>query len=185
MPDEVLFAGRWFAVTAVDGAGLFDPTTHGLEPGPIGTACYRGYLCRYAADGSLTLRELALGLQDEPPRLVGAAPSHDDDPGWHYRELNIPVAFTGRLLIGDGDIPDRPYLNMGFWPAWMYSDVHELTFQAGTLLTATDRSAELAAVRRDVADTAARPAPGEETRDWISRTFSLTYAYSWPEQRSA
>ncbi|BCB74243.1 hypothetical protein GCM10022251_09620 [Phytohabitans flavus] len=180
-PDEVLFEASWWAVTAVDGAGLFDPTAHGLDPRPKGTACYRGYVCRYAlVDGRLALRELELGSQDEPPRLAGVEPGRDDDwLGWRYQELDVPVAFTGRLLVGDGDT-DGPYLNMGFLPAWMYAEVRDLTFQAGTLVDAADRSAELAAVRADFAETAARPPAGEASRDWISRTFSLTYDYSWP-----
>jgi hypothetical protein len=62
----------------------------------------------------------------------------------------------------------------------MFSEVYELTFQTGALLIAADRSAELAAVRMDVADTSARPASRESTEEWISRTFSLTYDYSWP-----
>jgi hypothetical protein len=90
------------------------------------------------------------------------------------------VAFTGRLLLGRGDVDDSPYLNMGFWPAWMYREVHELTLQAGALLTATDCSAALATVRTDIATMAARPAPDEPTQEWITRTFSLAYDYSWP-----
>jgi hypothetical protein len=69
---------------------------------------------------------------------------------------------------------------MGFWPAWMYADVHELRFAHGVLVEVEDRTAELASVRDRLGDTAARPAPGESTGDWIYRTFSLTFSYSWP-----
>src|SRR5262249_28985845 len=146
--DQVLFEGNSFAVTAVDGTGLFDPTAHGLEPRPASTACYRGDVCRYAVvERRLVLQELELAPQAEPPRLGGVEPRDDGHWGSRYQGLGISVAFTGRLLIGNGDVDDLPYLNMGFWPAWMYSEVHELTFQAGALLVAADRSAELAAVR--------------------------------------
>jgi hypothetical protein len=90
------------------------------------------------------------------------------------------VAFTGRLLVGTGHPDVRPRLHMGFWPAWMFDQVRELTFRDGRLLTATDCSAELAEVRAAIADFAAEPSKGEEVGDWVDRAFSLTYAYSWP-----
>jgi hypothetical protein len=180
-PDEVLFEGRWFAVTAVDGTGLFDPIAHGLEPRATSTACDRGYICRYTlVERRLVLRDLELGSENEPPRLGGVQPRQDEYLGWHYQGLYVAVAFTGRLLIGSGDVIDRPYLNIGFWPAWMYRQVHELTLRAGGLLTASECSAELAAVRADIAAVAARPAPRQLTREWASRTYSLAYDYSWP-----
>lgn len=46
------------------------------------------------------------------------------------------MAFTGRLLIGADVIPNPPYLNMGFSPAWLYEQVYDLTLRAGELLTA-------------------------------------------------
>ncbi|MCK2239027.1 MULTISPECIES: hypothetical protein [unclassified Crossiella] len=180
-PDEVFIEGGSFAVTAVDGTGLFDPAAHGMAPRAISTSCYHGHVGRYAVvEQRLTLRELQLGSAAEPPPLAGVRPRQDEDESWHYRGLELPIDFTGRLLIGRGNLADRPYLTMGFRPAWLYPDVRELTFQAGALLSATDCSAALAEVRAAVAATATRPAPGEETRDWIDRTFSLTYAYSWP-----
>ncbi|RSM75957.1 hypothetical protein DMH04_37260 [Kibdelosporangium aridum] len=181
MPDEVLFGDTWFAVTAVDGTGLFDPGRHGLEPRWIHTACWRGHICRYAVlDGQLRLRDLVVGSEGEPRKLGGVQPLDGDYPEWHYRELDIAVDYTGRLLIGAGDVDDRPYLNMGFRPAWMYSEVHDLAFRAGMLISAVDCSAELVVVRAEVFDTAARRAPGEPIEDWIARTFSLSYDYSWP-----
>lgn len=152
-----------------------------LEPRPTSTACYRGHVCRYTVERRFVLRDLELGSESKPPRLGDVQPREDDEyASWHYQELDIPVAFTGRLLIGSGDLADRPYLNMGFQPAWMYRKVHELTLRAGALLGAADCSVALAAVR---AVTASRPAAGEPTQDWISRTFSLAYEYSWPGRR--
>lgn len=184
IPDEVRFEGTWFEVTAVDGTDLFDPAAHDLDPQALHTACWRGYICRYAiVDQRLLLQELRLGSEGEPPPLSGAQPRwnarHHE---WHYEGVDMPVPFTGRLLIGHGTIPDPPYLNMGFSPAWMYTEVRELTLQAGTLLSATDHSAALAAQRHDLAATAAGPAAGEPPLDWIPRTFSLTYDYSWPNR---
>ena len=182
VPDEVFFEETGYAVTAVDGAGLFDPTAHGLGPVSPHTGCWRGYVCRYAVvERGLVLRVLELGSKEEPAPLGGVQPRKGPYyRPWHYEDLDIPVAFTGRLLVGAGPADDLPRLNMGFRPAWTYRHVHELTFRAGALLTATDCSEALASVRADIAATGARPAADESTRDWISRTFSLAYDYSWP-----
>ncbi|WP_280466372.1 hypothetical protein [Nocardia brasiliensis] len=89
-------------------------------------------------------------------------------------------SITGRLLVGADVIPNRPYLNMGFTPAWLYEQVYDLTLRAGELPTVQDCSAAVAATRAEIITTGAEPAPGESTEDWITRTFSRTYDYSWP-----
>jgi hypothetical protein len=63
----------------------------------------------------------------------------------------------------------------------MYADVYELRFARGVLVEVADRTAELTAVREELGDSAAPPADGESTVDWIHRTFSLAFAYSWPQ----
>src|SRR5262249_46056836 len=94
--------------------------------------------------------------------------------------LSIPVAFSGRLLVGADVVADAPFLHMGFFPAWMYLDVYELVFDRGGLVSSVERSAELAAVRDRLGDSGARPRVNEPVKEWISRTFSLTFDYSWP-----
>lgn len=178
----VRFGRSWFAVTAVDGTGLFDPAAHGIPAHWIGTACWRGYIVRYAvAAGRLVVRDLEVGAPEAPPPLDGVRPRwHDGHDAWHYPNLDVAAEFSGRLLLGRGDFADRPYLNMGFRPAWMYADVRELSFRDGRLLSAADRSAGLPAVR---AVASAGPEPGEPVGDWADRTFSLGFAYSWPLPR--
>jgi hypothetical protein len=67
------------------------------------------------------------------------------------------------MLVGRGDVDGTPYLNMGFRPAWMYAEAHDLTFVDGRLTDARDLSAglsaDLAAVRDGI--TGAGPDPGE------------------------
>jgi hypothetical protein len=177
--DELTYRRRRYAVTAIDGDGLFDAESYGLDPEPISTGCYRGTICHYRVlRGRLLLDRLELGSRERPPALAGVEPR----PGWVYRDLAVPIAFTGRILVGRGDVDDTPYLNMGFWPAWMYAEIHELSFGAGALTDASDVSADIATVRHGLGPDAARPAPGEPTEAWIRRTFSLTYAYSWPRK---
>jgi hypothetical protein len=182
VPDVVMLGDRAFSVTAVDGGPLFEPEDQNLQPQPTGTACYRGHVATYAVVGEgLILVALEVGSAQRPPTLDGVEPTFDSFGFvWRYAAVALPIDFTGRLLVGDGDVPGSPYLNMGFWPAWMYADVYELGFVRGALTERRDRSAELALVRERDALAASRPAPGETTSDWISRTFSLTFDYSWP-----
>jgi hypothetical protein len=148
----------------------------------MSTACYRGFICHYAViDDRLVLQSLEIGLADGPLDLTNVSPDQNGHAGsWRYRGLSIPVEFTGRLLVAKDVMDGAPYLHMGFWPAWMFTDVRELGFDRGRLMSAVDRSDELAAVRNRLGSDGARPSPGESTVDWIDRTFSLTFEYSWP-----
>lgn len=181
--DEVRFGGKWFAITAVDGAGLFDPASRGLDVQSIHSGCWHGHVARYVVvDDRLVLRELHVGAADTPPPLDGVRPRwRDVDHAWYYQKLNIATQFTGRLLLGRGRFPGRPHLGMGFPPAWVFTDVRELTFDDGALLSAEDLSSELDAVRAVAPARPAHPEASESVRDWIGLTFSLGYAYSWPD----
>jgi hypothetical protein len=184
LPDEVFFDGQWFSVTAVDGAGLFDPAAQGLELRWIHTACWRGHICRYAiVEQRLVLQDLAVGSDSEPPPIGVVRPQLGEFGAWQYEGVDLPVAFTGRLLIGNGELDDLPYLNMGFWPAWMFPEVYELTLRDGALVTAADCSAALAVVRADILAPDIGPDTDEPSGDWVNRTFSLAYDYSWPGRR--
>jgi hypothetical protein len=162
-------------VTAVDGSGLFEAV--GAQA--TSTACYRGYVASYRVDGDqLVLAELETDPSYEGTHLgVSPVPGHGVQV---YRGLTVPVAFTGRLLIGAGYV-DIGRLHMGFRPAYGFQRVWELAFGAGRLTTAHERSADLAAVRERLTGIRAGPAEGEATSDWIDRTFSLSFAYSWPD----
>jgi hypothetical protein len=93
------------------------------------------------------------------------------------------MPFTGRLLVGDSELGGG-YVNMGFTPAWRYETVYELVLDAGRLSAAHDRSAQLAAVADRLGSDGLRPREDEPRSEWIGRTFSLTFAYSWPEPPS-
>lgn len=188
LADKVEYDGAWHSVTAVDGVGLFDAAAHGFTPTAISTACYRGALCRYRVDGRrLVLHAAEIGAPPgtAPVPLLGVGPGRSAYPEMFrgrlsYVDIGAPVAFTGRLLVG-ADVVSIGRLHMGFRPAYGFARGWELTFRDGVLVASADRSAELAEVRRRLAGTRPGPAPGERTGDWIDRTFSLSFAYSWPE----
>ncbi|HWS35540.1 MAG TPA: hypothetical protein VN408_22720 [Actinoplanes sp.] len=185
MPDLFHHLGRDFAVSAIDGTGLFDPADHGYQPAMSNSGCWRGYHCEYTlTDGRLTLTTLQLaGPADgtaRPPVLSGIRPTRATFLLNHrYQGLTIPVPFTGRLLLA-ADSQHAGYLNMGFAPAWIHATVHELTFSEGHLTATRDRSTEAAATRDRLGPDGLRPSPSEPTEDWITRTFSRSFTYSLP-----
>jgi hypothetical protein len=185
-PDQLRYRGRLYAITAVDGHGLFHAGDHGLEPGMLSTACWRGVLCRYALrHGLLTLTSVLLGRSAAPAgRLFGVkprvSPATDLHPGaWQYRRLNKPIPFTGRLLIGHGYVYVGR-LAMGFIPAWLYERVHELRLVDGRLVSTRNCSVPIAMVRHRLGAQALGPRPDESSGTWVDRTFSLDFDYSWP-----
>lgn len=186
--DEVMHDDVWHSITAVDGTGLFVAAEHGFPPTAISTACYRGALCKYRIVGRrLTLHAAEIGAPSEvaPVPLFGVEPGRSAFPKTFrgrlsYVDLQAPVGFTGRLLVGAEPV-SIGRLHMGFRPAYGFARVWELAFRDGGLAAAADRCAELAEVRHRLAGTSPGPAPGESTADWIDRTFSLSFAYSWPD----
>ncbi|WP_327003932.1 hypothetical protein OHA72_54265 [Dactylosporangium sp. NBC_01737] len=186
--DEVMHDDAWHAITAVDGTGLFDAAEHGFSPRMMSTACHRGSLCKYRIDARrlvLHAAEIGAAPGTPPVPLLGVEPGRSAYPEafrgqLSYVDLNAPVGFTGRLLIGAEPV-SIGYLHMGFRPAYGFARVWELAFDGGALTAAADRSADLAEVRSRLVGTRPEPAPGESAEDWIDRTFSLSFAYSWPE----
>ena len=141
---------------------LFDPYALGLEPQGMCTACWRGYLATFGLDANdrLVLADLLINLDEDPdapteapPELnsVSAEPANDDEDLFQYRylELNLPLAFTGGLLIATGFL-EAYYEHMGFHPAWKFQRVIELTFQAGQLTGRRDVSELIARLREQI-----------------------------------
>ena len=161
---------------------------HGITPGGISSACWRGYYCTYAVNGDrLLLQDLHMGLTEEDaglaqngagPAIQGILPRYDDQEYcWGYSPLQMPIGFTGGLLLGRDFIREL-YVHMGFHPAWKYRQVYELVFQDGHLLASDDRTAQLEESRSHLKPADLKPGRSStkgDIADWIDRTFSLDY----------
>lgn len=174
-PDLLTYDGIEYAIVGVGGSGLFDPREHGLQPIPLHTAAWRGFIARYRVhDGRLQLRELTVGLPLAPeeavPPLFGTTPERNGAEVI-YRLDDAPIAYSGTLLVGNGFIHEL-YVHMGFQAGWKYRRVLELTFEDGLLRRVDDLSERMAAMREEIA-TGKRPDPdaAPDVGDWIARTF--------------
>jgi hypothetical protein len=190
--DSVELGGQAYAIAGVRGGPLFDPEHHRIKPAMISTACWRGYLCWYRVDGgSLRLVRLVIGSGSKvagrkvsPARaLLGSTlvlgPSWTG-PGWEAAGLDVPVPFSGGLLLGQGFIRST-YVHMGFHPAWKFEKVVELLLEHGMVTSTLDRSAEVAVVRQRIESGEAPDPDGSRGGvTWVERTFSLDYSRSFP-----
>ena len=186
--DLVRWRDRTWALVGIDGEGLFDPTALGIEPQMLHTAAWRGYICTYeVADDELRLARLEIGFDQatqersvagDPPVIGDARPTRQGTGhAWLYDGADLPVPFTGGLRLGHGFIPEL-YVHMGFAPAWKFEEVHELRFEAGCLVGATDESAEMRRQREQAVEGELAPPRSsgvERITDWIRSTFDRTY----------
>ena len=55
--DQVRHRNQLFALSGVNGSGLFNPSSHGLQPNAgANSSCWRGFVCDYGvSDGGLFL----------------------------------------------------------------------------------------------------------------------------------
>jgi hypothetical protein len=168
--DKISYHGREYSLLGWEGPALFDPAAHDLQPVMFSTGCWQGYYCAYevvateAAAGQaevLCLATVFIGLGGEQraaaergagPALFGARPSYSESDGcFVYGSLGAALPYTGCLTLGDDFVWDQ-YVHMGFHPPWKYRVVLDLTFAAGRLVEAVDRSEEMARLRAASAD---------------------------------
>lgn len=148
MADVIVIDDEEFAVVDPDPGTLFDPLDHGLRPVMTHSANMRGVLARYRiTDGALLLSDLQIGHLDQPPDVGGVEPTTDEyGQVWTYLGLDLPVEWSGDLLVGTDLILDL-YVHAGYPPVWHYERVMAFDVEAGTVVGSEDRSDEVAAYR--------------------------------------
>ena len=149
-----------FEIVAVAGVGLLgviELESLGVRPIPDCTACWRGYVAYYhILDGQLVLTRLHVDLSPDDAilaragrgtELFGVSPAEDElVPGFLYQGFELPVAFTGGLLLGDEFIW-KSQDHRGHPLPWQYQNMRTVIFENGQVVADVDRSTEAAAVR--------------------------------------
>ncbi len=200
--DSIIYRKNRYSIIAMSKRIGFDPKEYGITPQSKCTACWRGYWCEYnvTSDG-LFLQNLYINSADGkyPPingvnisqieyhdcmaysfkdgKMIG---KRDKTPNFmghkQYKDLNIPVSYTGKVLSGNGFL-NKYYIHMGFQRCWAYEQLIEFEFQDGKLVNETDHS-EIAAKLREIMDsTETDPASlkSENTLQFVKDSFSLDY----------
>jgi hypothetical protein len=129
----------------------------------------------------LVLEELSVGLDEPGPEINGVKPVPSTERASHrisvYKGLNLPIEFTGGILVGDEFIREL-YVHMGFHPAWKFRTVFELLFEKGNVLEVGDISDKMEKLRGEMIKRPLRPkreTGDEKIGSWINSTFSLDY----------
>lgn len=151
LADGFDYQNQNYTVTHLSNGSLFSPFDYQLQPTFTGTFCWRGYICRFAlVNWQLVLSRLSInlgrGLQSAPA-LNGVAPCTDtiaDALFSHtYENLNLPINYTGGILISNKPSPDST-IHGGFTAAWEYDTTFELAFYQGKLIRSQDVSQYMA-----------------------------------------
>jgi len=161
MSDVIVVDDEEFALVEPLSGTLFDVRSHGVAPVTMHSANTRGELARYRIEeGRLLLSDLQVGSVDAPPAINGVEPSTDEyGQVWTYLDLDVPVAFSGDLIVGADPILEL-YVHAGFLPAWHYERVLAFALDNGLVVGTEDRTEEVAAFRAE--RTGADAAPDDD-----------------------
>ncbi len=148
--DRYLFDGEEYIVIDRT-AQEFNPSKYGFSPTYWTTACWAGFWCKYnISDNRLLLHELTiLDENDFYPKLNGVAidPGHYEFLPRHYRDVGMPLPYTGRVLVGKENIIERDLFP---WYPHSYKKLIEFVFGAGLLLAVIDHSHAAELVRDEI-----------------------------------
>ena len=199
--DIYKYQGKEYTVVALSSSIMFDPKDFGLEPHASSSACWRGYWCEYSIENDeIKLKDLYLFNRDNNyPPLNGkevspqefeelecygkkrkkpkkaTLPAHFGHR--HYKDVDMPIAYTGRILLGDGFMQEY-YIHMGFQRGWAYRKLIELVFEEGILLECNDLS-HIAKTQREAIKANGKGSRYPDDGDiptFVDECFSLDYA---------
>jgi len=169
--SAVEFPGRFFSIKRL-----------GINPMPLSTACWRGYVASFAVyRGKLVLSSLETNNSDGAARPVAIngkmpevvqlefADSESEWREWHYRDINKVIRYTGRMLIMADSAYDY-YSHILIYSSLNQNDFLELTFNKGDLIEVNDLS-EVFLILREADDEETRNSQLARLPRWISKFY--------------
>jgi len=141
--DTFRFQGEEYALIGIAGGELFSPQQYGMEPGMIHTACYRGFYATYEiADSGIFLQQLTIREEHGNYRPINGVVGEKQDFQAVYRNVYLPVPFTGKLRLAI-DLIEELHIHMGFQKPTAFQTVYDLEFEHGRLAEVRDRAKEM------------------------------------------
>jgi hypothetical protein len=156
----------------------------GFKPTEFSTACWRGYIATYAIyKNNLVLKNLYTNngsdLKNEAPKLNNKLPEISIDEEWvseetrknrrefKYRNVNLPVLYTGSIIITKDFIWDK-YIHMGFQSPFSYEIVIQLTFKDGKIIS----SKNLSDIAKSIREKKMKPPENNDDENYISNLLN-------------
>ena len=186
-PDVMIYKEQNYSIAGIStGEELFNPLKHGVQSTGTCSACWRGYIATFSVcDSHLKVIKAKVYLDEAmvqagtAPKLFGKSAVLPEDNGLGmscYSNLDLPIPYTGGILVGTNFIRSM-YVHMGFHPAYKYKTVHELIFDTGKLIKASDKSAAMEKIRDDLSGRPLEPTSTsrDEIKKWIEQCFSQKY----------
>lgn len=179
--DRFIYKGDDYSIVAISEPIQFNPLDYGIKPVACCTACWNGYWCDYhiSAEG-IILENLYINAEDDYyPEINNVSPQKDGKKSFEYmghhlyRNLNIFMEYTGKILIGKGFI-NKYYIHMGYQRAWAYEVLEELVFDNGKLVRTVDHSEMAKKLRKEIENKAGEIK--EESYNipvFVEKSFSL------------
>ena len=187
--NQVILNEEKFNLIGFTDEGLIKPQDFGIIPIGISSFCWRGYVTTYKIDShsNFLLHELCVSVNSENkiekindiPFKRSTLKSKRKVFNQIYEELNLPVEYSGYILIGKEFIQEL-YVHMGFHPAWKFKVVVELEIELGKVITIRDFSEKIMKYRMYLKEKNMNKRHEEfetdhEKEEWIERTFDQKY----------
>lgn len=116
---------------------------------------------------------------DYYPKINNVSPERENKKSFQYmghhlyKNLNIFMEYTGKILIGKGFIK-KYYIHMGYQRAWAYEVLDELIFDKGELIKTVDHSEMAKKLRLELENKAEEISKtGDNISLFVKESFSL------------
>ena len=145
--DRFIYKGNKYSVVAINNPIQFNPVNYGIKPVACCSACWNGSWCDYhISTKGIMLQNLYINSEDDYYHAINnVSPEKGNKKsfkymGHHlYKNLNIFMEYTGKILIGKGFIREY-YIHMGYQRARAYEVLEEMIFDEGKLIKTVDHS---------------------------------------------
>lgn len=183
--DQYRYKGEAYSLIALSDPINFLPEDYGLNPASVCSACWRGFICEFQiTEQGLFLEDLYVRDRDDHyPQIngIGPEPVKKGDKirnmGMRcYRNLKLPVPYTGRILAGR-EFMHEYYIHMGFQRAWAYGVLLEFVFQEGILkdIHELSRATEVMRKKLDQNPEGFQANQRRDIKKFVENSFSLDY----------
>lgn len=182
--DVYSYNGEEFRLIAIENEINFDlEKEYNIKCVPPHTGLWRGHYEEFdVLNDELILRNINACIKGDYPVINGVTAEEFDFGLSRYNDVNIPIKYTGSILLGNGFIRDY-YIHMGFQQPYAYRVVLELKFKDGVLINKTDYSDKMQELRetlKDKSDLKRFLGDNFSHEDFISQCFSTSYRDKMP-----